>query len=101
MLKVLNRSVLLACLAMSLCACASQPNKPNNPSFRVDISEAKQKLEAISEQPKKLERPLVLIGGYMDPGFAAGSMNGRYHQLVADDRIVAIELGTCGSFDSC
>ncbi len=45
--------------------CAPQPV---NPSFAVSDDEAKRAIKAMSSDPKPLERPVVVLGGYHDPG---------------------------------
>ncbi len=41
---------------------------PSNPSFPVTIDQADFGLSLLREQPKQLERPLVIVGGFMDIG---------------------------------
>lgn len=55
----------------------------------------------MSAHPNLLERPLVVISGFMDPGFAALSLRDRFTGVTHDRRIAVISLFTCCSFDEC
>lgn len=86
-------------VAAALCAgCAAQPV---NPSFPVTSDEAKQALREMANQPKKLERPLVVVGGYLDPNVSPTFLKGKLCQATGDDRVVRVAVGFSGSFEEC
>jgi Putative serine esterase (DUF676) len=72
-----------------------------NPSFSVSTEEAQQILENESTHPKPLERPLVIVGGFFDPGIAAPIMSGHFRDWTHDQRIVAVSLGFCFTIEQC
>ena len=78
--------------------CAAQPA---NPSFRVTSQQADADLTRIAASQKPLDRPLVIIGGFLDPGFAALSMKWRFDAFSTDRRVLSVSVADCFSFDSC
>jgi len=72
-----------------------------NPSFSVSTETAKQILEAESAHPTPLVRPLVIVGGYFDPGIAAPIMGGDFRDWTHDQRIVTVSLGFCFTIEQC
>ncbi|HZK81045.1 MAG TPA: hypothetical protein VFC46_08265, partial [Humisphaera sp.] len=97
-LKFLPRSILAIGLVCLICGCAAQPS---NPSFPITDQQADCDLHRIAAAPKPLDRPLVVIGGFMDPGIASAVVRTRFEGLTRDKRIIDVELGTCLSFDDC
>src|SRR3954462_6208204 len=81
--------------------CASKP-KDGNPSFPVSIEQARKDLERIARDPRSPGRPIVILGGFADPGVggvAVGSQLRRY--LGPDAKIVCVSFTFCNSFESC
>lgn len=94
-----TRAILLS-LTILLIGCTPQP-KSGNPSFPVTVEQGEQTLEQIKKHPKPLDRPLIIVTGFMDPGFAKVSLYREFWQLTRDDRIVSIQLATVFTFDQC
>src|SRR5690349_2954755 len=76
-------------LAGFLVGCAGDPV---NPSFPTKLEAAKHDLKRIEAAPKPLDRPLVVVGGYLDPGIAASWLRWEFSTLTSDQRILSIEL---------
>ncbi len=93
-----RRSISLSSLGLFSLACAAQPM---NPSFPVTREEAKTDLIRIATAPKKLDRPLVIIGGIFDPGFGPHGLRRELNWLTPDRRIVIVPMGECLSFEQC
>ena len=72
-----------------------------NPSFSVSTDTAKQILAGEAAHPKALVRPLVIVGGYFDPGIAAPIMGGHFRDWTHDRRIVTVSLGLCFTIEQC
>ncbi len=53
------------CFEISLMGCAAQRI---NPAFPVTATEAEHDLKRMAQSPKPLDRPLVIVGGFMDVG---------------------------------
>jgi hypothetical protein len=85
-------------LLIFMVGCAAQPT---NPSFPITARQADRDLDRIAAAPRPLDRPLVVIGGFTDPGLAPTAVRMRFDELTADKRIINVQLGTCFSFDEC
>jgi hypothetical protein len=81
-----------------LTGCASDPV---NPSFPTKLEAAQDDLKRIEASPMSLDRPLVVVGGFLDPGIAAGWLKAEFSSLTTDRRIVPVELFDCGSLRDC
>ena len=55
----------------------------------------------MESDPRPLCRPLVVIGGMLDPGIAAYWQRWEFSELTGDRHIIAIPLAECMSFDDC
>lgn len=88
-----------AALLSLLLGCAAQPAA--NPSFPVTVDQARDALADMRAEPKPLARPLVILGGMGDPGFAAGSVRGDFRKLTSDPRVLGVSFPLCGDFDAC
>ena len=82
----------------ALCGCAAHPP---NPSFPLSRCVAKAEIEAMSSQPTALARPLIVLAGWLDPGFAVREMRDEMRRVVGDDRVLAVPFGSCKTFDDC
>src|SRR2546421_4881646 len=76
-------------------------NQPTNPSFPVDANQAQRALAYMSSHPHRLERPLLIVGGFMDPNVSPPIYKWQFHRLTNDDRIATASIALCGSFDEC
>ncbi|MDQ3674718.1 MAG: hypothetical protein M3365_10125, partial [Gemmatimonadota bacterium] len=59
--------LLPAALAAGGCA----DSGPVNASFAVSSADARRAMREMADQPKTLERPVVVLSGFNDPGFAS------------------------------
>lgn len=78
--------------------CASQPA---NPSFPTRVDSAQKDLGRMESQPHGLRRPLLVVGGILDPGIASGWLKWEFESLTGDRRIIAVSLGDCLSLQDC
>lgn len=90
-------------IAIFLCATGCSADKPANPSFALTYSDAKAALAQMRKDPKPLLRPLIIAGGYQDPGLIAPGIANRFRRLTDDsDNIISITyFSLIGSFDAC
>jgi hypothetical protein len=79
-------------------ACASGPE---NPSFPLKVDDARSALRQMEEKPKPLQRPVLVIGGYLDFGVTPSLVRCELRALTDDDRIAPVALFDCGDFDDC
>ncbi len=94
-----SHAKILATLALALAGCANA--RPVNPSFRVSIARARSILAYDARHPKPLRRPVLVVGGFMDPGWAAPRLRDRVRKWTGDDRVAAVSLGFDSSMDEC
>ena len=91
------------CLLVTL-TCFAQgcsTDRVHNSSFPLTIDEATQAWQQMKDAPKRLERPLVVLGGWLDPFIVAPSLVKRFKSVTEDDRIVGVSFGFFGTFESC
>jgi hypothetical protein len=65
------------------------------------VDRADSALKEMAKSPKPLPRPVVIIGGYLDPGIATAALKSKLQPLLKDKRILMVSLGFCGTFDDC
>ncbi len=95
---------LLCVLTLTACAagCGAEPRV--NPSFAVTKAQARAALGEMRSDPARLERPLVILGGFGDPGWAAFKVRSTVSRLFhpADRaRIIAVNFPATANFEQC
>jgi hypothetical protein len=90
-------SVLVAIAAGNCIGCAQTPN----PSFSVSSELADRDLQRMTTERKVLDRPLVVVSGFLDPGVAAWAIAARCRSITNDSRVIAVALGDCLTLDDC
>ena len=80
---------------------ACQTSGVFNESFPVTVAEGRSTIEQMAADPRPLDRPVVVIGGFLDPGIVTASV--RYRLLSVSDEapIIPVAMFGVGSFDSC
>jgi pimeloyl-ACP methyl ester carboxylesterase len=89
--------LVVATLVLLGAGCAA----PTNPSFPLSVSDAKAALREMEAKPKPLARPLVVLGGYHDPGLGAFVWRNEVRRWASDARIVDVSFARRGDFDAC
>jgi pimeloyl-ACP methyl ester carboxylesterase len=84
--------------ALWLGGCAA---RPDNPSFQVSFKEAEQAVDQMRAQPKGLRRPLVLVGGILDPNVSPPLYQLWFGKVTRDANVIRVSVGFCGSFEAC
>ncbi|MEO1129167.1 MAG: hypothetical protein AAFX05_05580 [Planctomycetota bacterium] len=87
-------------VAALCCAACSNPDKPLNPSFPLRLDEAKAELRAMKDDPKDLDRPVVVSDGYFSPGISAARVASKIEKYTGDDRVIQSVYFSTGTFDS-
>ena len=90
---------LLALAPACLTGCRSHPG--HNSSFPLSFDEAKQHCRQMQDGPKRLERPLVVLGGWLDPFIVASHLVDQFKSVTGDDRIIGVSFAFCGTFEEC
>lgn len=90
----------VAALALGLGGCSSLDAV--NPSFDLKYSEARTKLKAMRDNPVPLERPLVFVGPFLDPGIAEAWAVGHSRKYFTDiENIGGVSFVLWDTFDTC
>jgi pimeloyl-ACP methyl ester carboxylesterase len=95
------RSVACAVNLVLLLLAAGCAERPVNASFAVSSDQARDALRVMAKQPKPLNRPLVIVGGYDDPGFGMMLLHGQLDPVIRDRRVVTVDLAFAMTFDDC
>lgn len=76
---------------------------PDNPSFPVSVDQARAQLKAMRAEPEPLARPVVVVSGWMDPGFASSSLVQDIRAVTGADRsqVIGVAVGLQPTFDAC
>jgi hypothetical protein len=74
---------------------------PRNPSFPLERAAAQSALLAMESAPRELERPVVVLGGYFDPGLGALWVAREFRRLTGDCRIIPVSFTFDLGFDRC
>lgn len=86
----------------SLAGCMGVSGSALNPSFPLVRHDAKRMLEEMRATPLPAQRPIVVLGGYFDPGFVAqGVANRLRHVLEMPPEVISITFFANGTFDEC
>src|SRR4051794_20720524 len=99
---IMRRRIFVLSIAMTLTfpllfsACAA---KPQNPSFPLNFSQASHALDEMRADRKPLQRPLVIIGGFMDPNISPPLFKSFFQSVTRDSQIITVAVGLCGSFE--
>ncbi|MEO1128973.1 MAG: hypothetical protein AAFX05_04595 [Planctomycetota bacterium] len=92
------RTGCLVAAVVITCGCASTPT---NPSFDLSISDAEAALVDMAEAPVPLRRPLVIVAGWGDPGFADAYIADIITPRLDDDRIIRVSFSDLKTFEAC
>lgn len=91
------RGLMVAAVMATVAGCAAE--RPVNPSFDLTMREARVALDRMAEEPVTLDRPVVVLDGWMDPGLGVLYVAPRLARLTGDDRIVSVAFLGVGSFE--
>ncbi|QQE13147.1 hypothetical protein JD969_06705 [Planctomycetota bacterium] len=70
-----------------------------NPSFALPVKKAKHELDMMAENPKQLSRPVIVLGGWMDPGFSSEGMANFVRKTTQNTAVIPIAFFGSSSFD--
>jgi pimeloyl-ACP methyl ester carboxylesterase len=76
-------------------------SQPRNPSFPISTVQARLVIRQMEKSPQEQVRPVVLLGGYLDPGLGTSSLHARLRNLFKDPKIVSVSYPLHGTFDAC
>jgi len=98
-----RRSLILAATLVAIAVtsgCASKSNM--NPSFPLSASDARQAQREMRLDRRRLDRPLVVLGGIHDPGVVAPALARRLLEFADEDaEAIAVSFFGTRSFETC
>ena len=74
---------------------------PVNPSFPVTETQARQAIAQMRSEPRTLRRPVVLIGGFLDPAVASNFEKSFFQSVSERAVLIPVSIGFCNSFAEC
>jgi hypothetical protein len=90
----------IALCCMSLAGCGS--DTPMNPSFPLTRSVAEGALDQMDSDPRALPRPVIVLGGILDPGFVAPHIADVIRDAVPDrTQVFDVSFFETRTFDAC
>jgi pimeloyl-ACP methyl ester carboxylesterase len=78
--------------------------RPINPSFPLNVDDANRALTEMEHHPKPLVRPVLIVGGFMEPGLMPPSVKSRLTPLFTGSPgkyFSTLTLITAFNFDGC
>ena len=93
------RTVLSIIIATLLSGCASS-DVPLNPSFPLTVDQGWDEVHAMEASPKRLERPVIVLGGYVDPGSAPIQTAMFIESATGDKRVMVVNTTLDFSFNA-
>ena len=72
-----------------------------NPSFNLTHAQARADIAAMQRDPLPLDRPVVIVGGFLDPNLSSSNECCLLRSIADHPRIIRVSLFTAGSFAEC
>lgn len=95
--------VIVLVLVSLLCGGCKSPDPDVNPSFPTTLTEARDDLRRMADAPPSTPslRPVVVVGGYADPGIGPNRMRSSLERLLGPDtQVIAVDVGFAMSMES-
>jgi pimeloyl-ACP methyl ester carboxylesterase len=83
---------------VALAGCSAAPT---NPSFPLTHAQARRAIEQMQADPRPLSRPLIVIGGFLDPDISPTVYRVFFRSVTKNAPIITVSVGFCGSFAEC
>lgn len=77
--------------------CAVSPGQ----NFTVTVEEAETELRALRRDPQRLPRPVVVLDGFLDPGFGSASWSRDLHAVADDPQVLRVSYPHARSLAEC
>jgi hypothetical protein len=85
-------------LLLLLAGCSATPV---NPSFPVTDKQAQHAIDQMRADPRPLQRPVLLVGGYMDPNVVPTYQKLFFEKVSSNALLIPVSVGFCNSFGDC
>jgi hypothetical protein len=91
-------SILILPLLLFAAACSA--DSPANPSFPLTVAAAKAELAQMEAAPLPAARPIVIVGGYADPGIVTSQLTARLRDVLEPGtQIITVSPGWVSTMD--
>lgn len=101
-LRVVARAALACSLlgvALAFIGCGTGP-RTVNPTFDTSVEQAEELLREVAENPKRPDRPILLVGGYFDPtGVEIAGMRKQLEANFGEHNVHAVRYFAFSNFD--
>lgn len=74
---------------------------PVNPSFDLTMRDAIADTKRMAAAPVTLQRPVVVLAGWQDPGVGSASVAAKLRKMTGDDRIISVSFFFNMTFEAC
>jgi hypothetical protein len=101
MLPMCRLTILSLVLISLVTGCATHKSPQPAPTIPLSTAQARAELHNVAQHPKPLDRPLIVLGGYLDPGLGGLAVSSIIRQHVRDDRVLTVSFMFCKNFDEC
>ncbi|MCZ6836078.1 MAG: hypothetical protein O7G85_09925 [Planctomycetota bacterium] len=92
----------LFCLLLVLVLTGCSADDPINISFALTLDDSKLAMREMTNEPKPMKRPVIVLGGIYDPGVASGRVANRIRRLVENnEQVISVTFLGQGTFDQC
>ena len=101
--QMARRSIVACWIAISLLVVVSCNSQSLiNQSFNVSFDDAKSAWHLMQEQPRGLDRPLIVLGGIFDAGAGARDIADQIREIASlDSPIISVAFSRAYTFDEC
>jgi pimeloyl-ACP methyl ester carboxylesterase len=65
------------------------------------VDQATEAIQAMQRDPRPLPRPLVVVGGFMDPNMTTPFFARFFESITRETKVISVSIGWCTSFDDC
>jgi len=96
---MLSPQRLLPLIVLALAGCSA--DQPLNPSFPLTLDQARANIEVMCEAPVKLQRPVIILGGYMDFGIGTLRLRSTFREIGGGEDVISVHFVFKGSFHNC
>lgn len=97
----MKKHVGIAGLTIMLIMGGCTTHAPFNSSFPVTIKQAEAARHQMQAAPKSLARPVVVLGGILDPGLIAQTLATHLRRITGEQRIIAVAFPASMTFEAC
>lgn len=96
----MRRTLALVLLSLGplVAGCATVPS---NPTFSITRDEARRDLDAMARHTMPLARPVLILGGFADPGYSTTFLEVELRRVISNDQFTTILFVDCTTFDEC